>query len=348
MRVVVTGGAGFIGSAVVRLLASNPEHQILTLDKLGYAAVISSLDPVAGLSNHEFRQLDLCDGQALNRIVGDFSPQLILHLAAESHVDRSIDSPSPFIQSNVVGTFNLLESARLNRLAERHADFRFVQVPTDEVYGLLGADGVFSEGSAYRPNSPYAASKAAADHLVQAWHVTYGLPTIITHCSNNYRPYQFPEKLIPLIILNALGGKSIPVYGDGLQVRDWLYVDDHVDALWRVACNGLPGATYNIGACAEKTNLQVVQTVIDAVAAVTGAGAAAMHARVTHVPDRPGHDRRYAIDPMRITNELGWQPSQDFDSGIEHTVRWYLAHPQWCEQAGERYHGERLGQRHHA
>ena len=216
------------------------------------------------------------------------------------------------------------------------------------MYGSLGADGVFSEGSAYRPNSPYAASKAAADHLVQAWHVTYGLPTIITHCSNNYGPYQFPEKLIPLIILNALGGKSIPVYGDGLQVRDWLYVDDHVDALWRVACNGLPGATYNIGACAEKTNLQVVQTVIDAVAAVTGTDAAAMHARVTHVTDRPGHDRRYAIDPARITNELGWQPSQDFDSGIEHTVRWYLAHPQWCEQAGERYHGERLGQRHHA
>jgi len=346
MRVVVTGGAGFIGSAACRQFVREQGWTTLNYDKLTYAANLGSLDPVKDHPGYRFVQADICDRAALAAALDDFAPDAVVHLAAETHVDRSIDGSAEFIRTNVLGTHVLLEAARRywSRLPkDRRRHFRFVHVSTDEVYGSLGATGSFAETTPYDPRSPYAASKAAADHLARAWHSTYGLPVIIANCSNNYGPYHFPEKLIPLTILNALEDKPLPVYGDGMHVRDWLYVEDHVRALALVLARGRPGERYNVGGRSERANLHVVQAICDLVDDLVPASRSRRDL-ITFVADRPGHDRRYAIDPGKIEAELGWVPTRSFESGLASTVRWYLDNRWWWEplRAGV-YGGERLG-----
>jgi dTDP-glucose 4,6-dehydratase len=338
MKTLVTGGAGFIGSAVVHRLARDG-GQIVTVDKLTYAANPLTVAELGALPGHSLARVDVTDALALGEVFAAFQPDAVIHLAAESHVDRSIDDPGAFVRTNVQGTFTVLDCAlrHWERLPEpRRSAFRLVHVSTDEVYGSLGAQGAFSETSAYAPNSPYAASKAAADHLARAWFQTYGLPVVVTNCSNNYGPRQYPEKLIPLLILRALAGQPLPVYGDGLNVRDWLHVEDHAEALCLVARQGRPGRGYMIGGAAERTNLEVVGEVCRLLDALVPDSPHRPHqGLVTHVPDRPGHDRRYGADFSRIEAELGWRPSRDWRAGLEQTVRWYLDNPAWCDACGQ-------------
>lgn len=341
MKILVTGGAGFIGSALVRRLVLADGHEVCTLDALTYAGSLDNLEAARSHPRHRFAQTDIADLEALRPAVLDFAPEAIVHLAAETHVDRSIDRPAAFIRTNLTGTANLLEVAR--ELAGREG-FRFIQVSTDEVYGSLGPEGRFSERSPYQPNSPYAASKAGADHLARAWFATYGLPAIITNCCNNYGPYQFPEKLIPLAILNAVRGAPVRLYGDGRQVRDWIHVEDHVDGLCRVLEAGQPGRIYNIGGSEEWANDQLVRLILRQVAAQTGRGEAELLGLIEQVADRPGHDRRYAIDPGRMAQELHWRAATPFEEGLAATVAWYLANQDWCEKTLALYDGRRLGQ----
>jgi dTDP-glucose 4,6-dehydratase len=353
---IVTGGAGFIGSNFVRLALRTRDVRVVVLDKLTYAGHLASLAGVLGDPRLTFVEGDIADRATVGRVFSEHPPDAVLNFAAESHVDRSIDGPDTFVQTNIVGTFQLLDAARAHWAAtdgEAKARFRFLHVSTDEVYGTLGETGVFQEETRYAPNSPYAASKAAADHLVRAWYHTYGLPAIITNCSNNYGPYQFPEKLIPLMLLNALEGKPLPIYGDGGNVRDWLYVEDHCSGILLALEQGRPGEKYNIGGENERTNLEIVDLLCErleahAPAADNGAlrsrGLTAYAQLKTFVPDRPGHDRRYAIDASKVRRELGWRPDHDFRSGLDRTVQWYLANRAWCAtvQAGS-YARERLG-----
>jgi dTDP-glucose 4,6-dehydratase len=346
--ILVTGGAGFIGSTFVRQWLREEDGRVVNLDKLTYAGNLDSLAEALGDPRHVFVQGDIADRAAVAEQLVAWQPRAVVNFAAESHVDRSIDGPGEFVQTNVVGAFELLEAARRywRGLPERQrGDFRFVQVSTDEVYGSLGPTGAFCETTRYQPNSPYSASKAAADHFARAYHHTYGLPTIVTNCSNNYGPYQFPEKLIPLMILNAVEGRKLPVYGDGQQVRDWLYVEDHCRALRQVLHDGTPGETYNVGGNCERTNLHVVLSICDLVDRLRpGLPHAPCRSLVSFVTDRPGHDRRYAIDAGKIARELSWQPQESFESGLERTVAWYLDNPEWIERvASGAYRRERLG-----
>lgn len=351
MNILVTGGAGFIGSAVVRFLIEHTEHQVLNLDKLTYAGNLQSLATVCAHPRYQFAQQDICDQQAVLSLLLQFRPHIIMHLAAESHVDRSIDGPGEFIQTNVMGTFSLLQAARqyYQQLdSATQAQFRFHHISTDEVFGdLHGTDDLFTEQTPYAPSSPYSASKAASDHLVRAWHRTYGLPVVLSNCSNNYGPYHFPEKLIPLMILNALAGKPLPVYGDGKQVRDWLYVEDHARALYRVATQGMLGESYNIGGHNEKQNIEVVRAICDLLeelAPEKPVGVAHYRDLITYVTDRPGHDVRYAIDASKISAQLNWQPAETFDSGLRKTVLWYLNNTAWWQAVLDgSYQLERLG-----
>ena len=344
MKFLVTGGAGFIGSAVVRHLINNTDHEVLNVDKLTYAGHLESLTPIADHPRYRFVQADICDADAMQALVTDFKPDRIMHLAAESHVDRSVDGPGEFIQTNIIGTFNLLNAAR-GLMTERGADnFLFHHVSTDEVFGSLGDEGFFTEETPYDPRSPYSASKASSDHLVRAWGETYDLPVVVTNCSNNYGHYQFPEKLIPLMILSAVDGKPLPVYGEGTNVRDWLHVDDHARALYLVATEGAPGETYNIGGKNELTNLQVVHTICDLLESLNPPAKDFQYRDlITHVTDRPGHDFRYAIDTSKIERELGWTPQETFETGIAKTVEWYLSHREWCEAVAGGYTQQRLG-----
>ncbi|ANH09180.1 dTDP-glucose 4,6-dehydratase [Shinella sp. HZN7] len=345
MRVVVTGGAGFIGSAVVRYLVLDKGYEVLNIDKLTYAGTETSLTAVSDKPGYHFLKADICDREAVSRALFDFRPDRIMHLAAESHVDRSINGAQDFIHTNIVGTFILLECARAywSGLApERKDAFRFLHVSTDEVYGSLGEQGLFTEETAYDPSSPYSASKAASDHLAKAWERTYGLPVVVSNCSNNYGPYHFPEKLIPLIVLNALEGKALPVYGNGTNVRDWLYVEDHARALDLIAERGRVGETYNVGGRNEWRNIDVVTRICDLMDGLRPK-AASHRGLITHVTDRPGHDVRYAIDATRLETELGWRAQETFDTGIEKTVRWYLDNEWWWRPLRERYCGARLG-----
>jgi dTDP-glucose 4,6-dehydratase len=345
--VLVTGGAGFIGSNFVLSTLRAGGGRIVNLDKLTYAGNLDNLATVDGDPRHVFVHGDICDRALCARLLAEHRPSAIVNFAAESHVDRSIDGPDDFIRTNVVGTFTLLEAARAYRAtlpAGEAADFRFLHVSTDEVYGSLGPSGLFTEETRHAPNSPYAASKAAADHLVRAYHHTYGLPTVTTNCSNNYGPLQFPEKLIPLMILNALEGKPLPVYGDGQNVRDWLYVGDHCEALRAVLAGGKPGETYNIGGMNEWTNLDLVRTLCALLDELSPSKEGSYARLVTFVADRPGHDRRYAIDASKIRRELGWSPAHTFEQGIRETVRWYLDHREWCGRITQGvYRRERLG-----
>ena len=343
MRLLVTGGAGFIGSAVVRH-AIAAGHEVVNLDALTYAACPDNVASVATHPAYAFEHADIRDRAALDRIFAAHDPDAVMHLAAESHVDRSIDGPASFIETNVMGTFHLLEAARAHWLAKgRPESFRFHHVSTDEVFGSLGETGQFTEETPYDPRSPYSASKASSDHLVRAWHETYGLPVVLSNCSNNYGPYHFPEKLVPIVILNALAGRPIPVYGQGLNVRDWLYVEDHADALLTVLARGGVGSSYNIGGENEATNLDLVHRICAVLDAKRPRGAP--HAElVTFVDDRPGHDLRYAIDPTRIREELGWRPSVTLDEGLERTVQWYLDNEVWWRALQDRQGvGQRLG-----
>lgn len=350
-RILVTGGAGFIGSAVVRHLIKQTDHTVINLDKLTYAGNKESLKDVEHSTRYHFEQVDICNIPEVQRVFGHYQPDIVMHLAAETHVDRSIDSPAAFIQTNIVGTYVLLETARKywEKLSpDKQSRFRFHHISTDEVYGDLGDTlGVFTENSSYAPSSPYSASKASSDHLVRAWFRTYGLPTVVTNCSNNYGPYQFPEKLIPLMILNALEGKPLPIYGRGDQTRDWLYVEDHARALFLVATEGRAGETYNIGGHAEKQNLEVVQAIcelLEELAPDKPMGINHYHDLIVFVQDRPGHDRRYAIDARKIQAELGWVPEETFETGLRKTVKWYLNNLSWCQRVQDgTYQRERLG-----
>ena len=346
MRILVTGGAGFIGSALTRHLVLDKGAEVLVVDKLTYAGDRRSLAPCEGKPGFRFLQADICDQAAMQAAFTDFQPEAVMHLAAESHVDRSIAGAAPFITTNIVGTFTLLEVARAywGGLAGAARDaFRFHLISTDEVYGSLGAEGLFTEQTAYDTRSPYSASKAASDHLARAWHHTYGLPTLVTNCSNNYGPYHFPEKLIPLVILNALEGKPLPVYGDGSNVRDWLYVDDHARALSLVLERGRVGETYNVGGRNERRNLQVVETICDHLDRLRP-GPRPRREQITFVTDRPGHDARYAIDATKLETELGWRAQESFETGIGRTIQWYLDNEWWWQPLRDKvYSGERLG-----
>ncbi|WP_160255470.1 dTDP-glucose 4,6-dehydratase [Acinetobacter indicus] len=344
MRILVTGGAGFIGSAVIRHIIQNTEHQVLNVDKLTYAGNLESLISVADNQRYQFSQTDICDRAALEHLFQTFKPDAVMHLAAESHVDRSISGPFAFIETNIIGTYQLLEAARnywLNLPKELKNKFRFHHISTDEVYGdLEGTADLFTETTSYSPSSPYSASKASSDHLVRAWHRTYGLPVVVTNCSNNYGPYHFPEKLIPLMILNALQGKPLPIYGNGQQIRDWLFVEDHARALYKVVTEGAVGETYNIGGHNEKANIEVVHaicTLLEELAPNKPEGVQQYKELITYVTDRPGHDVRYAIDASKIKKELGWEPAESFESGLRKTVEWYLSNQEWVEhiQSGE-------------
>ncbi|HEY6631025.1 MAG TPA: dTDP-glucose 4,6-dehydratase [Rhizobiaceae bacterium] len=349
MNILVTGGAGFIGSAVCRLLCNNPNHQVVNVDKLTYAGNLGSLRQIENYPNYSFVKTDIGEAAAIGELLGRYEIDVIMHLAAESHVDRSIDGPSAFIETNIVGTFRLLTAALeywRGLSGDKKAAFRFHHVSTDEVFGDLPFDrGIFTEETPYAPSSPYSASKAASDHLVRAWHETYGLPVVISNCSNNYGPFHFPEKLIPLAILNGLHEKPIPVYGTGANVRDWLFVDDHARALELVATKGVPGESYNVGGGAERSNLVVVETICDVLDSMKPRrGGGSYRDLITFVSDRPGHDRRYAIDASKIRRQLGWRPSETFESGLARTVRWYLDNDWWWKPIRDgRYAGERLG-----
>ncbi len=351
MKILVTGGAGFIGSAVIRHIINNTQDSVINVDKLTYAGNLESLVEVENNDRYAFEQVDICDRVELDRVFAEHQPDAVMHLAAESHVDRSIDGPAAFIETNIVGTYTILEATRAywNQLDEsRKTAFRFHHISTDEVYGdLEGTDDLFTETTSYEPSSPYSASKASSDHLVRAWLRTYGLPTIVTNCSNNYGPYHFPEKLIPLIILNALDGKALPVYGDGMQIRDWLYVEDHASALYTVVTQGEIGETYNIGGHNEKANIEVVKTIcslLEKLVPNKPDGVIQYQDLITYVTDRPGHDVRYAIDASKIARELGWKPAETFESGIRKTVEWYLANQKWWSRVLDgSYNRERLG-----
>ncbi|WP_439888872.1 dTDP-glucose 4,6-dehydratase [Pseudomonas sp. MBLB4123] len=372
MKVLITGGAGFIGSAVVRHIIGNTTDSVVNLDKLTYAGNLESLATVCSSGRYVFEQVDICDRAEVERVFNQHQPDAVMHLAAESHVDRSIDGPAAFIETNIVGTYILLDVTRQywqGLEVSRKAAFRFHHISTDEVYGDLdGTDDLFTETTPYAPSSPYSASKASSDHLVRAWSRTYGLPTVITNCSNNYGPYHFPEKLIPLVILNALEGKPLPVYGNGNQIRDWLYVEDHARALYKVVTEGVVGETYNVGGHNEKQNIEVVHTICDLLDELrpmqspAGVGSSAVHPAsacesaqsddevrsyrnlITFVQDRPGHDLRYAIDASKIQRELGWIPEETFESGIRRTVEWYLSNLEWCRRVQDgSYQRERLG-----
>ena len=345
MRVLVTGGAGFIGSALVRHLVLDKGYEVLNVDALTYAGNLASLKLVENKPNYRFLQANICDRDAMTQAVSSFRPDRIMHLAAESHVDRSITGAADFVQTNVIGTFTLLETARdywsgLDRAAKDA--FRFLHVSTDEVYGSLGEDGLFTEDTPYDPSSPYSASKASSDHLAKAWQRTYGLPVVVSNCSNNYGPYHFPEKLIPLTILNALAGERLPVYGRGENVRDWLYVEDHAQALDLIAERGRAGETYNVGGRNERRNVDVVRRICSVLDEITPANRP-REELIEFVTDRPGHDARYAIDATKLEAELGWRAQENFDTGIEKTVRWYLDNDWWWRPLRERYAGERLG-----
>ncbi|BES70777.1 dTDP-glucose 4,6-dehydratase [Marinobacter nanhaiticus D15-8W] len=347
MKLLVTGGAGFIGSAVIRHIIHDTTDQVVNLDKLTYAGNLESLAEVSDSERYVFEKADICDRAEMDRIFDEHRPDAVMHLAAESHVDRSIDGPAAFIETNIVGTYTLLEAARQywNALdLRRRSSFRFHHISTDEVYGdLEGSDDLFTETTSYAPSSPYSASKAGSDHLVRAWHRTYGLPVLVTNCSNNYGPYHFPEKLIPLMILNALEGKPLPVYGQGEQIRDWLYVEDHARALYKVVTKGKVGETYNVGGHNEKQNIEVVHALCELLQEFRPRKG---HYRelITYVKDRPGHDMRYAIDATKIQNELGWTPKETFQTGIRKTVLWYLTNIDWCKRIQDSsYQRERLG-----
>lgn len=352
MKILITGGAGFIGSAVIRHIIENTQNTVINLDKLTYAGNLESLNEVSADPRYFFEQVDICNRAELDRVLSHYQPDAIMHLAAESHVDRSIDGPAAFIETNVVGTYTLLESVRAywNDLEpKKKASFRFHHISTDEVYGdLEGTDDLFTEKTSYEPSSPYSASKASSDHLVRAWLRTYGLPIIVTNCSNNYGPYHFPEKLIPLMILNAIDGKPLPVYGDGMQIRDWLYVEDHARALYKVVTEGEVGETYNIGGHNEKANIEVVKTIcslLEEFVPNKPKGVEQYQDLITYVTDRPGHDVRYAIDASKIERELGWTPEESFETGIRKTVEWYLNNKQWWGRVLDgSYSMERLGQ----
>lgn len=350
MNILVTGGAGFIGSAVIRHLINETEHHVLNVDKLTYAGNLESLISVSDHPRYQFTQTDICDHISLTRLFLEFQPDIVMHLAAESHVDRSIDGPAEFINTNIVGTYTLLEVARKywqNLSTIKKSRFKFHHISTDEVYGdLEGTTDLFTETTPYLPSSPYSASKASSDHLVRAWHRTYGLPVVVTNCSNNYGPYHFPEKLIPLMILNALDGKPLPVYGNGQQIRDWLFVEDHARALYQVATEGIVGETYNIGGHNEKQNIEVVKTICKILDELKPCPEGKTYASlITFVNDRPGHDLRYAIDASKIERELGWKPQESFETGIRKTVQWYLNNLEWCQRVQDgSYQRERLGE----
>jgi len=353
MKILVTGGAGFIGSAVIRHLINDTNHSVVNVDKLTYAGNLESLASVSNNKRYAFEQVDICDANEIKRVFEQHQPDVVMHLAAESHVDRSIDGPGEFMQTNIIGTYTLLEQGRAywqNLPENQKATFKFHHISTDEVYGDLphpdeqeGELPLFTETTAYKPSSPYSASKASSDHLVRAWHRTYGLPTVITNCSNNYGPYHFPEKLIPLMILNALDGNPLPVYGKGNQIRDWLYVEDHARALVKVATEGKVGETYNIGGHNEKQNIEVVTTICDILDELVPTNSSYKDL-ITYVEDRPGHDMRYAIDSTKIKKDLGWVPEETFESGIRKTVQWYLDNQEWCQRVQDgSYQRERLG-----
>ena len=349
--ILITGGAGFIGSALIRHIIKNTKHTVVNVDKLTYSGNLQSLESIEASKNYIFEQVDICDENELLRVFKKNQPDIVMHLAAESHVDRSIDDPSDFIQTNIVGTFTLLEQSKdywQSLEGNKKENFRFLYVSTDEVYGdLAGIKSFFTEKSNYRPSSPYSASKASSDHLVRAWYRTYGLPVLITHCSNNYGPFQFPEKLIPLIIMNALKAKNLPIYGNGKQVRDWLYVDDHARALLHVVLNGKIGSIFNIGGHNEIENIEVVRKVCEVLDELFPSKHKSIkHYRelITFVEDRAGHDKRYAIDATKIAAELNWTPSETFETGIRKTVKWYLENMDWCERVQDGvYQGQRLG-----